>query len=112
MRDEGISRTPQKREASEGLGWGGGEIRQSIEYPGYFSGQRSSSSMPSSPSPQIRGERGSMSPVPQRYLGTPEQKGRKGVLRKREEGGGEGREEQTEEEGEEALSSIVQHQRH
>ncbi|KAH0350465.1 Ran-binding-domain-containing protein, partial [Aureobasidium melanogenum] len=72
------------REASEGLGWGGGEVRQSIEYPGYFSGQRSSSSMPSSPSPQIRGDRGSQSPIPQRHLGTPDQKGRKGVLRKRE----------------------------
>ncbi|CAD0087630.1 unnamed protein product [Aureobasidium vineae] len=69
------------REASEGLGWSG-EVRQSIEYPGYFSGQRSSSSMPSSPSP--RGvtpsrEKASQSP------GAPEQKGRKGVLRKREE---------------------------
>ncbi|KAH0041827.1 Ran-binding-domain-containing protein, partial [Aureobasidium melanogenum] len=72
------------REASEGLGWAGGEIRQSIEYPGYFSGQRSSSSMPSSPSPQVRGDRGSQSPIPQRHLGTPDQKSRKGVLRKRE----------------------------
>ncbi|KAI4718183.1 Ran-binding-domain-containing protein [Aureobasidium sp. EXF-10727] len=69
------------REASEGLAWNG-EVRQSIEYPGYFSGRGSSSSMPSSPSPRgvtpLR-EKGSRSP------GTPEQKGRKGVLRKREE---------------------------
>ncbi|KAK5999539.1 hypothetical protein QM012_005392 [Aureobasidium pullulans] len=75
------------REASEGLGWAGGsgDVRQSIEYPGYFSGQqRSSSSMPSSPSPLVRGDRNSQSPIPQRYLGTPDQKSRKGVLRKRE----------------------------
>jgi hypothetical protein len=74
------------REASQG--WG--EVRQSIEYPGYFSGQqRSSSSMPSSPSPLVRGvtplrERTSQSPVPHRELGTPDKKSRKGVLRTKE----------------------------
>jgi hypothetical protein len=74
------------REAS--AGWEG--VRQSIEYPGYFSGQqRSSSSMPSSPSPLVRGgtpgrERGSQSPQPYRELGTPDKKGRKGVLRTKE----------------------------
>ena len=68
------------REASQG--WE--SVKQSIEYPGYFSGQqRSSSSMPSSPSPLNR-ERASQGPFPSRESGTPEKKGRKGVLRTKE----------------------------
>lgn len=68
------------REASQG--WE--SVKQSIEYPGYFDGrQRSSSSMPSSPSPLNR-ERVSQSPFPSRESGTPEKKGRKGGLRTKE----------------------------
>ncbi|KAI4746339.1 Ran-binding-domain-containing protein [Aureobasidium sp. EXF-12298] len=74
------------REAS--AGWE--NVRQSIEFaPSYFSGsKRSSSSMPSSPSPLVRGvtpkREKSQSPFQSRELGTPEKKGRKGVLRTKE----------------------------
>ncbi|KAH0290428.1 Ran-binding-domain-containing protein [Aureobasidium namibiae CBS 147.97] len=68
------------REASQG--WE--SVKQSIEYPGYFSGQqRSSSSMPSSPS-LLNRERADQSPFPSRESGTPGKKGRKGVLRTKE----------------------------
>ncbi|KAI5245631.1 Ran-binding-domain-containing protein [Aureobasidium subglaciale] len=71
------------RAASENFGYTPEGVRPSIEGAGYFSG-RSSESMPSSPSPQIRGtplrERQSQSP----RLQTPEwkDKGRRNVLRK------------------------------
>lgn len=74
------------REAS--AGWE--NVRQSIEFaPSYFSGsRRSESSMPSSPSPAVRGitpmREKSQSPFPSRELGTPEKKGRKGILRTKE----------------------------
>ncbi|TIA08973.1 Ran-binding-domain-containing protein [Aureobasidium pullulans] len=65
---------------------GYGEIRQSIEYPGYFSG-RSSSGMPSTPSPQVR-VAGSRNGTPMRESRagsqTPERNGRAGVLRRGE----------------------------
>ncbi|KAI5204529.1 Ran-binding-domain-containing protein [Aureobasidium subglaciale] len=80
------------RAASEGFGVTPEGVRPSIEGAGYFSG-RSSESMPSSPSPQIRGGGGGGSGTPMRErasqsprLQTPEwkDKGRRGFLKKGE----------------------------